>query len=74
MEKYNTVFARNSFYSLNHFTTLDDKTVDKYIDNDGDREKMKIGIREMKEFQFYYTATSSLLQELGMEKVCKILF
>ena len=72
MEKYNTVFARNSFYSLNHFTTLDDKTVDKYIDNDGDREKMKIGIREMKEFQFYYTATSSLLQELGMEKYSQL--
>jgi cobyrinic acid a,c-diamide synthase len=69
MEKYNVVFAKNSFHSLEHYTALDDKAVDMLISLPNDREKMKTGIREMKEFQFYYTATSSLLQELGMEKV-----
>jgi hypothetical protein len=72
METYNLCFAKNKFCCLENYTTLDDRNLDKYIDNQQDKDRMKTGIREMKEFQFYYTATSSLLQELGMEKYSQL--
>jgi len=69
LENYSTLFSRNGFDSLDKFSSLDEDLVSDFIDDKIDIDKLKTGIREMKEFQFYYTATSTLLRELGMGKV-----
>jgi len=66
LENYSTLFSRNGFDSLDKFSSLEEDLVSEFIDDPVDIEKLKTGIREMKEFQFYYTATSTLLRELGM--------
>ncbi len=50
---------------LEDLTVLEDKDVDSLINNVADSTKMKEALKEMKEFQYYYSATASLLQELG---------
>ena len=80
MEKYNVVFARNSLLALEQFTTLNEQQIQQLLQSfcapsiivDEDCQKMITGVKEMKEFQFYYTATSSLLSELGMEKYSQL--
>ena len=69
LENYSTLFSRNGFDSLDKFSSLEEDLVSEFIDDPVDIEKLKTGIREMKEFQFYYTATSTLLRELGMGRV-----
>ena len=72
MEKYNLIFVKNDLTYLESLTVLNDKMIDKLIGDPSDRNKMKTGIQEMKEFQFYYSATASLLQELGMERYSQL--
>ena len=72
MEKYNVEFARNDLQTLEQFTKLNDDDVQRLIKDPQDRQKMKTGINEMKDFQFYYSATSSLLKEFGMEKYAQL--
>eukprot|EP01091_Cochliopodium_minus_P011275 TRINITY_DN3151_c0_g1_i1.p1 TRINITY_DN3151_c0_g1~~TRINITY_DN3151_c0_g1_i1.p1 ORF type:complete len:731 (+),score=263.16 TRINITY_DN3151_c0_g1_i1:56-2248(+) len=72
MEKYNITFVNKNLTDLESLTILTDKAVDKLITDTSDRNKMKTGIQEMKEFQFYYSATASLLQELGMERYSQL--
>lgn len=72
MEKYNLIFANNLLFSLETLTVLNDSDIDRLVSTPSDREKMRLGIQEMKEFQFYYSATASLLQELGMERYSEL--
>lgn len=45
--------------------------VERLVDG-ADRQKLKTGLLEMQEFQFYYLATASLLQELGMDRYSQL--
>jgi len=73
MEKYDIVLAKKFFYfDLETLSTIEDDLIDKLIDIPLDREKMKMGIKELKEFQMYYSYTSVLLHELGMEKYIQL--
>lgn len=74
METYSTIFARNKINSLETFGTLTEKQILSLVKNVEDAEKMQTGIQEMKEFQFYYSSAGSILVELGLEKVCCLLF
>ena len=49
-------------------TYVEEKDIGLLVpDNDSvEQSKLRTGIQEMKEFQFYYAATTSLLDELGM--------
>ena len=66
MEQYNVRFAAEKITNLEDLTLLDDKRVDDLVPVVSSSRKMKEALREMKEFQYYYSATASLLQELGM--------
>eukprot|EP00339_Tiarina_fusa_P027709 CAMPEP_0117007622 /NCGR_PEP_ID=MMETSP0472-20121206/7444_1 /TAXON_ID=693140 ORGANISM="Tiarina fusus, Strain LIS" /NCGR_SAMPLE_ID=MMETSP0472 /ASSEMBLY_ACC=CAM_ASM_000603 /LENGTH=330 /DNA_ID=CAMNT_0004709459 /DNA_START=209 /DNA_END=1198 /DNA_ORIENTATION=- len=71
LETYSTVFAKNNLNSLELFSANEyDSFIQNLANNPADTEKLQTGINEMKEFQFYYTATSSMLRELGLEKYC----
>ena len=61
MEKYNVEFARNGLQTFEQFTKLTAAEVSQHVEDEEDRVKMNTGIGEMKDFQFYYSATSSLL-------------
>ena len=72
LEKYNLSFSNNQLIDLESLTRLSDDIVNSIVSDVNDSEKMKTGIQEMKEFQFYYTATASLLAELGMERYSQL--
>ena len=72
LERYNVVFARAGLLTLEALTELSEKQVEKLVSNASDCQKLKTGIQEMQEFQFYYLATASLLQELGMERYSQL--
>jgi hypothetical protein len=72
LEKYNVVFASAGFLTLASLTQLTDAEAEKLVESKSDRQKLKTGIQEMQEFQFYYLATASLLQELGMERYSQL--
>jgi len=72
MEKYNLTFSKKDITDLEDLTRLLDKDVEEIIGESLDCAKMKDALQEMKEFQYYYSATASLLQELGMEKYAQL--
>jgi len=50
---------------LESLTGLAESDVKRLVDDPEDQQKLRVGIQEMQEFQFYYSATASLLEELG---------
>jgi len=68
LETYSNVFAENLFLSLEEFSAKGDYLLSTLVSDPEDSERLQTGIKEMKEFQFYYSATSSMLCELGLEK------
>ncbi len=63
LERYNVNFASAGLMTLDAITRLTDAEAEKLVDVPADRQKLKTGLLEMQEFQFYYLATASLLQE-----------
>lgn len=72
LERYGVAFASNGLVTLQHITDLTEAQMERLVDVPNDRVKLQTGIREMKEFHFYYLATASLLQELGMERYSQL--
>eukprot|EP01102_Stenamoeba_stenopodia_P017908 TRINITY_DN6498_c0_g1_i1.p1 TRINITY_DN6498_c0_g1~~TRINITY_DN6498_c0_g1_i1.p1 ORF type:complete len:207 (-),score=38.00 TRINITY_DN6498_c0_g1_i1:52-672(-) len=73
MERYTQMFAKNLLVNfIEGLTILTDHTIARLIDSAEDREKMRRAVHDMKEFQLYYSATASLLQEIVMEKYAHI--
>ncbi|KAL6074318.1 SAM domain (Sterile alpha motif) domain containing protein [Balamuthia mandrillaris] len=69
LEHYSLVFARNLMVDfIESLTILNDHYINHLIPSPPDREKIKAAVQEMKEAQFYYSASASLLQELVMDK------
>ncbi len=65
MERYNLRFAREAIVDLEVLTMLEDRHINDLIPFVMDSRKMKEALKEMKEFQYHYSATAALLQELG---------
>jgi len=69
MEEYSLVFASelgvNFIESLPLLTT---HKVEELIHDPTHREKMKRAVHDMRDFQFYYSATAALLQEPVVQK------
>ncbi|KAL6068608.1 SAM domain (Sterile alpha motif) domain containing protein [Balamuthia mandrillaris] len=72
MEEYNVAFASNGVLDLETLTTLGEQEVNRLVAFEGDRSKMQEALKEMQEFQYYYSATALLLQELGMERYSRL--
>ncbi len=72
LERYNVYFASAGLVTLDAITKLTDAESEKLVGVPGDWQKLKTGLLEMQEFQFYYLATASLLQELGMERYSQL--
>lgn len=72
LERYNVFFARAGLFTFDAITKLSDSEVERLVDVAADRQKLKTGLLEMQEFQFYYLATASLLQELGMDRYSQL--
>jgi len=72
METYSTMLAKANFSSLNEFNSESEPKIEKLMNMPSDFVKFQTGIREMKEFQFYYSATSYMLCELGLERYSEL--
>lgn len=73
LDEYALVFSKNLMVDfIESLTILNDHTINRLIDCNAAREKMKIAVREMKEVQFYYSASESLLQDLVLQKYADV--
>ena len=73
LERYSLIFAKNLLVDfVESLTILTDAHISRLIEWDDDKEKMKRAVHDMKEFQMYYSATSSLLQEFLIEKYSQL--
>jgi len=69
LDEYSLVFSKNLMVDfIESLTILNDCTINQLLLSNAARDKMKLAVREMKEVQFYYSASATLLQDLVLQK------
>eukprot|EP00012_Vannella_robusta_P000253 CAMPEP_0206184878 /NCGR_PEP_ID=MMETSP0166-20121206/1471_1 /ASSEMBLY_ACC=CAM_ASM_000260 /TAXON_ID=95228 /ORGANISM="Vannella robusta, Strain DIVA3 518/3/11/1/6" /LENGTH=151 /DNA_ID=CAMNT_0053599959 /DNA_START=288 /DNA_END=740 /DNA_ORIENTATION=+ len=69
LERYSLEFAKNARGNfLESISEIRDEDIHRLIEWKDDQEKMKCAVKDMSEFQLYFSTTASLVDDLMMDK------
>jgi SAM domain (Sterile alpha motif) len=68
MESYSLVFVNAHLVDLASLAELSESAIRLLVPSATDRDKLRAGIAEMKEFKFYFAATKSLLRDVNLSR------